>query len=36
LIYVNKDQGTSSPYQRNWTLTPAGMKALRDSLAGAG
>jgi hypothetical protein len=36
LVYFNKDQGTSSPYQQNWALTPAGMKALRDSLAGAG
>ncbi|HXC84628.1 MAG TPA: hypothetical protein VNV62_22495 [Trebonia sp.] len=33
LIYFNVNQGTSSPSHQNWALTPAGMRALRDSLA---
>jgi mannan endo-1,4-beta-mannosidase len=35
LIYFDSNQGTSSPYHQNWALAPAGMKALRDSLASA-
>ena len=34
-IYFNENQGTSSLYHQNWALTPAGMTALRDSLASA-
>jgi hypothetical protein len=33
LIYFNENQGTASLYHQNWALTPAGLTALRDSLA---
>jgi len=33
LIYFNENQGVASLYHQNWALTPAGLKALRDSLA---
>jgi mannan endo-1,4-beta-mannosidase len=35
LIYFDENQGTRSLYQQNWAMTAGGMKALRDSLAGA-
>jgi hypothetical protein len=33
VIYFDEDQGTASPYHENWALNPAGLRALRDSLA---
>jgi hypothetical protein len=35
LIYFNENQGTTNPYHQNWALTPAGLRALRDSLVSA-
>lgn len=33
LIYFDENQGAASLYHQNWALTPAGLAALRDSLA---
>jgi mannan endo-1,4-beta-mannosidase len=33
LIYFNENQGVASLYHQNWALSPAGVTALRDTLA---